>query len=297
MKEWFELTLKSGQYSPDEIDEALLTAGAIAVTYSDAEDHPVLEPLPGETPLWPETLVTGLFETPCDEKEIFSCVASVLSTEINALPVVKENHLQNTDWERSWMDHYHAMKFGENLWICPTHLSPPEPECATVMLDPGLAFGTGTHPSTALCLTWLSNHKAQVANHTTIDYGCGSGVLGIAARVLDAASCDATDIDPQAIKATHENAERNNVTIDCVLSNEFVAEPVDLVMANILALPLTALAGKLASLAKPNANIILAGILISDIDMIKEAYSPWFDFVEPFNTIDGWALVHGIKRA
>lgn len=297
MNEWFELTLKSGEHTPDEIDEALLTAGAIAVTYSDAEDHPVLEPLPGETPLWPETLVIGLFEKPCDEAAIIQCVAEVLSVEIDALPIITSNHLENTDWERSWMDHYHPMKFGENLWICPTHLTPPEPECATVMLDPGLAFGTGTHPSTALCLTWLSNHMDQVRDHTAIDYGCGSGVLGIAARVLGASRCDATDIDPQAIKATHENATRNNVTIHCVLSSEFSAEPVDLVMANILALPLTALAEKLASLTKPNGNIILAGILIADIEMIKAAYAPWFDFVEPFSTMEGWALVHGIKRS
>lgn len=297
MSEWFELTLKSGQYSPEELDEALLSAGAIAVTYCDAEDNPVLEPLPGETPLWPETLVTGLFEMPCDEEEIRQCVMSILDTELDALAMIKENHLQDTDWERSWMDYYHPMKFGENLWICPTHLEPPEPNCATVMLDPGLAFGTGTHPSTALCLTWLSNHVNQVNGKKAVDYGCGSGVLGIAARILGATKCSATDIDPQAIKATFENARRNDVTIDCVLSNEFSAKPVELVMANILALPLMALAEKLASLTKPNGNIILAGILIIDIEMIKEAYAPWFDFVEPFKTMDGWALVHGIKRA
>lgn len=294
MSEWFELTLKAGKYSPDELDEALITAGAIAVTYSDAEDHPVLEPLPGETPLWPETLVTGLFETPCDEAEIIACIQSCLGE--NILPITKENHLQNEDWERSWMDHYHPMKFGENLWICPTHLDAPEPNCATVMLDPGLAFGTGTHPSTALCLTWLSNHANEVKNHAVVDYGCGSGVLGIAAKVLGATECFATDIDPQAIKATDENARRNNVEINCVISSEFSAPSVDIVMANILALPLTALAPKLADYTKSGGQIILAGILISDIEMITETYSPWFDFVTPFATQEGWALVHGIKR-
>ena len=293
MAQWQELTLHSGKFSPEIIEEALLEAGAIAVTLTDAEDSPVLEPLPGETPLWPNTLITGLFEIPCDLDHIYIDLLRFLATD--KLPLVKKIQLEDKDWVRAWMDHYKPMQFGENLWICPTHMSPPDPNAITIMLDPGLAFGTGTHPTTALCLQWLNDHANEYNNEIMIDYGCGSGVLAIAAKLLGAKEVFGTDIDEQAITATLNNALSNHVEVQACLPSVFSPPKAKVTIANILAGPLIALAPILANLTQIHGHLVLAGLLERDAELVKAAYVEWFDF-QADKTLDGWTRLYGVKR-
>lgn len=309
MAQWFEITLQADTIDPESIEDALVEIGALAVTLTDAEDNPVLEPLPGETPLWPNTLITGLFALPCDIDQIkadlllyfdnayFDNPEHTEKSQLLTSPLkfIKSHQLEDCDWVRAWMDHYKPMAFGEHLWICPTHMSPPDPTATTVMLDPGLAFGTGTHPTTALCLKWLSDNKAEIFEQNVIDYGCGSGVLAIAAKMLGAKACFGTDIDPQAITATLTNSQRNQVEISASLPDKFIAPRAHIVLANILAGPLIALAPVLANLTQANGHIVLAGLLERDAQLVKDAYNAWFKFM-PDASLDGWTRLHGIKQ-
>ena len=293
---WYQLTLQAGEHSVEQLEDALLTAGALAVTLSDAADTPVLEPLPGQTPLWPDTQVTGLFQMPIDHDALVLQLCQLL--ECPHLPRVQPDQfsdlLEERDWVRAWMDHYHPMQFGTHLWICPTHLDPPDPHATTVMLDPGLAFGTGTHPTTALCLMWLDTHRFTLHNAHVIDYGCGSGVLGIAASLLGAGSVAATDIDPQAVLSTQNNAERNRVQLRCTLPEQFTTEPGQVLLANILAGPLMALAPVLTHLTRIGGHIVLAGLLERDADAVEAAY-PQFQF-QARETMAGWTRLWGIRQ-
>ena len=295
MKKWFELTLKaSGMVTPEELDEALFEAGAIAVTMKDAGDEPIYEPLPGEVPLWSETLVTGMFEYPCDVDAIKEALTAHLRQPF--LPIVATKELEDQDWVGAWKDHYKPIKFGDNLWICPTHLEPPEAEIATVMLDPGLAFGTGTHPTTAMCLEWLSNNIDVFKGQAVIDYGCGSGILGIAAKLLNAKVCYSTDIDPQALLATKQNAFRNHVDIEPKLPEDFNPPKVKVVLANILSGPLIELAPTLTKYVEPGGHLVLAGLLDHDAERVKAAYANEFDFKED-KTVEEWTRLHGVRKA
>lgn len=294
MNKWFELTLKAGmRFTAEALDEALVESGAVAVTMKDGEDDPIFEPLPGETPLWRNTLVTGLYEVPCDVEAIKAFLVQYLDEP--HLPIVETNELEDKDWIRAWQDHYKPIKFGENLWICPTHLPSPEPTVATVRLDPGLAFGTGTHPTTALCLEWLSENRAEFVNETIIDYGCGSGILGIAGKLLGAKECFSTDIDAQAIYATEQNAERNHVTVHPSLPENFKPPKAKVVLSNILSGPLVELAPILGNLVAPGGHLVLAGLLDHDAEFVKEAYREDFTF-EADKSVEGWTRLHGIKK-
>ncbi|MHC5225140.1 50S ribosomal protein L11 methyltransferase [Ignatzschineria sp. LJL83] len=294
MNKWFELTLKADmRFTAEALDEALVESGAVAVTMKDGDDEPIFEPLPGETPLWSNTLVTGLYEVPCDVDEIKAFLSHYLGD--SDLPIVETHEVEDKDWVRAWQDHYKPIKFGENLWICPTHLPSPEPEIATVRLDPGLAFGTGTHPTTALCLEWLSENHQEINHETIIDYGCGSGILGIAGLLLGAKECFSTDIDPQAIYATEQNAERNNVEVKASLTEGFKPGQAKVVLSNILSGPLVELAPILGSLVQPGGHLVLAGLLEHDAVFVKEAYQDQFTF-EADKTLDGWTRLYGIKK-
>lgn len=294
MNKWFELTLKADmRFTAEALDEALVESGAVAVTMKDGDDEPIFEPLPGETPLWSNTLVTGLYEVPCDVDAIKAFLSHYLGD--SDLPIVETHEVEDKDWVRAWQDHYKPIKFGENLWICPTHLPSPEPEIATVRLDPGLAFGTGTHPTTALCLEWLSENHQEITHETIIDYGCGSGILGIAGLLLGAKECFSTDIDPQAIYATEQNAERNNVEIKASLTEGFKPGQAKVVLSNILSGPLVELAPILGSLVQPGGHLVLAGLLEHDAVFVKEAYQDQFTF-EADKTLDGWTRLYGIKK-
>ena len=193
---WIQLTLHTDKANNEKAEQALLDAGALSVTFKDAEDNPVLEPLPGQTPLWESIILTGLYEADINTDNLKQQIHQQLGKHTK----LKLEALEDKDWVRAWMDDYKPMQFGERLWVCPKHLSPPQPDAVNLMLDPGLAFGTGTHPTTALCLQWLDSTDAN--KKQVLDFGCGSGVLAIAALLLGAEHCDGTDIDPQAIIAS-----------------------------------------------------------------------------------------------
>jgi len=197
---------------------------------------------------------------------------------------------------RAWMDDYQPMQFGPQLWVCPTTMQPPHSEAVNLRLDPGLAFGTGTHSTTALCLTWLAN--ANLKQKSVIDYGCGSGILAIAALLLGATQAYATDIDPQALLATQSNAELNHVEkqLNHSLVEQFKAPAADLVMANILAGPLTELAPTLAVLCQQGGEIILSGLLAEQAEEVRAVYETWFE-LSPTQQQKEWILLHGTRRA
>ncbi|MDH5767188.1 MAG: 50S ribosomal protein L11 methyltransferase, partial [Gammaproteobacteria bacterium] len=248
------------------------------------------EPAPGETPLWDKLIITGLYEAETDIHFLQQHIYQHLGQDIN----LRIEPLEEKDWVRAWMDNYKPMQFGNRLWVCPNHLQPPQPEAVNLMLDPGLAFGTGTHPTTALCLQWLND--ASLERKTVLDYGCGSGVLGIAALMLNAQHCDAVDIDPQALEATLANAEANAVksNISVMKPEQLPEKQYDIVIANILAGPLIELAPKLSQQTKIGGHIILSGILESQAESIQNTYQQWFKIDSVINH-DEWIRITGTK--
>jgi ribosomal protein L11 methyltransferase len=295
---WIQLTFHTDKHHSEQAEQALLDLGALSVTLKDAEDQPVLEPLPGETPLWDQIILTGLFDADIDSQAIGEQLQQTLrqlQPGASNNSAIKIEALEDKDWVRAWMDDYKPMQFGERLWVCPRHLPPPQPDAVNLMLDPGLAFGTGTHPTTALCLQWLDQQPPQ--DKSVLDFGCGSGVLAIAALLLGAKHADATDIDPQALSATQSNAEANQVAdkINTYAVQELPDEQYDIVLANILAGPLQELAPQLAAHCKSGGNIVLSGILETQAEKIIQAYSPWFE-LEPVAIKDEWIRVSGQKK-
>ncbi len=274
---------------------SLLTGqGAMSVTYTDAGDNPVYEPLPGETKLWSETIVTGLFDAEVKTGRIMDFVKSHLRPGTQ----VTSEILEDKDWVREWMDHFKPMKFGRRLWICPSWCKTPDPDAVNLMLDPGLAFGTGTHPTTAMCLEFLDGEPLE-GKHV-IDFGCGSGILAIAALLLGAKSALGLDIDPQAIKASGENAERNGVRdrLSLRLTGGEAPEEnekADVLVANILAGPLTELAPDIEKLVKKGGHLALSGILAKQADDVRAVYSQWFEMDEPLIRED-WCRLTGIRK-
>jgi ribosomal protein L11 methyltransferase len=291
---WLQLRIITTREKTEAIEDALLAAGAVSVTMEDNADQPILEPALGETPLWNDTRVTGLFTADTDTTQ-----ATVIATaELGeSLPNYRWEILEDKDWERAWMDNFHPMQFGNRLWICPSWKQPPEPDAANLMLDPGLAFGTGTHPTTALCLRWLDAN--DLADKVVIDYGCGSGILGIAALLLGAKQVIAIDNDPQALIATIDNAERNHIDpskISTHLPNQIPTNiQADIMLANILAGPLAELSPAISSLTKPSGLIALSGILSNQAQALTDCYQQWFD-IAPIVTEQDWVRITGIKR-
>ncbi len=290
---WLQLKLASTPDAAQRLSDLLSDAGALAVTLQDAADQPLYEPPPGATPLWSQTWVTGLFDADTDLQAVLACLRSTLGE--HDLPHII-SPLEDKDWEREWMDNYHPMRFGARLWICPSWHQPPDADAITVMLDPGLAFGTGTHPTTALCLEWLDAH--DVVGKHVIDYGCGSGILAVAAAKLGAQQVWAVDYDPQALHATTLNAEKNAVStlIHTVLPNDLPHQPTDIMLANILAGPLIELAPLFADLVRPGGAIVLSGILNTQADAVMQRYQPWFDMV-PATERDEWMRLSGVRKA
>jgi ribosomal protein L11 methyltransferase len=265
--------------------------GALSVTLGDAGDEPMLEPGPGETPLWSATRVTGLFSGDADVDGLRSAINQALERETGLH--LQLEVLEDRDWERAWLERFHPMRFGTRLWICPSGRHVDQPGAAVVDLDPGLAFGTGTHPTTALCLQWLDG--APLAGKTLIDYGCGSGILAIAALKLGAARAIGTDHDPQALLASRDNALRNGVAerLELFLDRDLQAAPVPLVIANILANVLIELQPALVSLVAPGGELVLSGILREQAGEVIDAYRGTLQFDEPVER-DGWVLLHAL---
>lgn len=291
---WLQLTLEAIDHSSEQLEDALLRAGALAVTLEDAGDQPVLEPAPGETPLWPHTRVTGLFDAQTDIEVVKNRLRCFLRAA--HLPECRLTALEERDWVRAWMDHFHPMRFGRRLWVCPTGQTPPEPEAVNIRLDPGLAFGTGTHPTTALCLEWLDG--ADLSGKTVLDYGCGSGILAIAAAKLGARRAWAVDIDPQALLASDDNAAENGVEdrIELASPAELPMDlQVDVLLANILAGVLVRLAPELGRRVKPGGRLALSGILEAHADAVQAAFSRDFTF-DLRQRHEDWVLLAGIRH-
>lgn len=289
---WLQLTFYSTKDDAEQLGDLLSECGAAAVTLQDAADQPLYEPPRGTTPLWQLTNVVGLFE---DSYEAESVVQQLAAQWDSELPDYRSEILQDQAWERTWMDDFKPMRFGQRLWIIPSWSEPSDPDATNIFLDPGLAFGTGTHPTTRLCLEWLDSH--DVAGKTVIDYGCGSGILAIAAALLGAKAVVGVDNDPQALLATMENARRNEVNekITCYLPKEAPEEPAELLLANILAGPLMELAPHLAKLVISEGSIVLSGILPEQAEAVSEAYAPWFE-MQPVAEHDGWIRLGGTKK-
>jgi ribosomal protein L11 methyltransferase len=290
---WRQFTMALDGLDAARVEAALEDLGAGAVTYSDAGDSPVLEPAPGETPLWPATLVTALFDDTLDEDALSAGLRAAL--ELDELPAWRVETLADRAWEREWLRDFHPMRFGQRLWVCPTGSVVEDPDAVVLDMDPGLAFGTGTHATTALCLEWLD--AARIAERRVLDYGCGSGILAIAALLLGAGEATATDIDPQALTATRANAARNDVAgrLGVATPDELGDTAFDVVLANILAAPLAALAPRLAGLTRGGGEIVLSGILASQADEIRAAYEPWFE-IAPAVAREDWIMISGRRR-
>ena len=307
--QWRQFVMDLDALDPATVEDLFSQLGACSVTLSDAGDEPVLEPGPGETPLWSNTRVTGLFFADTDMEAFGSALAAGLG--IRQLPKHHVEELADRAWEREWLKDFGAMQFGKRLWICPTEQSvgaasaakgpsgPNSDDAVIVRLDPGLAFGTGTHPTTAMCLEWLDG--VGLEGKTFLDYGCGSGVLAIAALKLGCTSATGMDIDPQAITATRQNAADNGVGENLFVtgSPDGIEGEFDVIVANILAGPLVQFADSITSLLARGGMLALSGVLCEQADEVMQAYRSWIEFDEPeFREQDGqtWSRLTGWKR-
>jgi ribosomal protein L11 methyltransferase len=289
---FLQLTLDVGAADPGPCEDVLFDLGAVSVTLEDAADDPVLEPAPGETPLWPTVRVKALFAADVDRDDLAGSVARRLAGS----PPPRFEVIADRAWEREWLKDFAPMRFGRRLWVCPGGLPAGDPDAVRIELDPGLAFGTGTHPTTGMCLEWLDGSDPRGCD--VVDYGCGSGILAIAALKLGAARVRAVDIDPQALIATRDNALRNAVETRLTVTGDpsLADRSVDLLLANILAGPLIELAPRFAAAVRPGGAVVLSGILAGQADAVTAAYRAWFD-IGLTATRDGWGLLSGRRRA
>ena len=285
---WLELTLTAhSDAEAEQLEAALEASGAIAVTYTAADDEEIYEPPVGTTPLWQTTRVTGLYPLDSDRDAILTVLRAALG---NDYPIA-EHLLHDNDWVRAWLDHFQPIPFGNGFWVAATEHTIPEADATVLRLDPGLAFGTGTHPSTAMCLNWLVHHGA-LADKTVYDYGCGSGILGIAAALLGAKHVWQTDIDPQALTASGENADKNGVRERITLcADPDDAPKVDLLVANILLEPLCFLRPQFEKHLRADSQLIFAGLLERQEERIRAAYGDAYAITRT-DSRDGWILLH-----
>jgi ribosomal protein L11 methyltransferase len=292
---WHQISVTTSEETAPKVADYFSDLGAVSVTYMDAEDEPVYEPAIGETKIWTRTQVIALYELTADPAQIRSQTLKHFQHE--CLNYWGFEVIADQAWERAWMEHYRPMKFADKLWVCPTGQEQREKNTVCLTLDPGLAFGTGTHPTTALCLEWLASHDLK--GKTVIDYGCGSGILAIAAVLLGAESAYAVDIDPQAITATESNAQKNNVLdkIVCCLPEQFTLADTkaDVVLANILAKPLIEMVGLITGLVVSKGQLVLSGILAEQADSVIDAYHAFLPLNKPVQQED-WVRLTGIKQ-
>jgi ribosomal protein L11 methyltransferase len=299
VESFLELSFDLGSLDVQAAENAAFECGAFAVTFVDALDTmpdfaatPVLEPAPGAMPLWPTTRLKCLFYASPQEIPPAAALAAALGIDAAR---IEARTIADRPWEREWLKDFHALRFGRRLWVCPSHERVEEPGAVVVALDPGLAFGTGSHASTALCLGWLDASLSRGAR--VIDYGCGSGVLGIAAACLGAAEVHAFDIDPQALIATRNNACANRVQARLQVHADAATIPAgtDVLLANILAAPLCALASRFAALVAPGGQAVLAGLMAPQVAEVTAAYATCFDVVR-IGEREGWVALAGRRR-
>ena len=287
-----QFVIDLGGAEPGPAEAACVALGAMSVSLTDAADHPVLEPAPGETPLWPEIRLRALYAADVNPRLVAATLMAVLALPAEA---IRCELVEERVWEREWLKDFRPMRFGRRLWVCPGGQPPGDPDGIVLELDPGLAFGTGTHATTAMCLEWLESRA--LAGLRVLDYGCGSGILALAALKLGAARVCAYDIDPQALIATRENARRNGLfaQLDVREAGNAPIGEFDLLLANILAGSLQQLAPDLARLC-PAGTLLLAGLLEAQAAEVADAYRPWFD-IDTAARRDGWIALTGHRRA
>ena len=296
---FLELSLIIRTEQQPRVEEALEDLGALSITLRDADaetpdEQAIFEPGVGELPLWPTITLDALFDEHADRRGIAAALGDLL-------PWLEPDQLSfrdvaDQDWERAWMDQFKPMAFGRRLWIYPWNIEPPAGDDSVVVrLDPGLAFGSGTHPTTALCLEWLDELDLQ--GKTITDYGCGSGILAIAALKLGASAAIGIDNDPQALTASADNAARNGVVdrLALFLPDDHPGRVTDVFVANILAGPLDALAPIFAAAAKPGAPFAISGILAGQQDELLARYEEWFEELRADRRED-WVRISGRRR-
>ena len=290
---WHQISVITQENLAPQLADFFSDLGAVSVTYMDAEDEPVYEPAIGETKIWSNTQVIALYELDADPERIKTQVYQQFNHEDLHSWVYEA--IADQEWERAWMEYYKPMKFADRLWVCPTDQEQVESGTVCLTLDPGLAFGTGTHPTTALCLEWLASH--ELSAKTVIDYGCGSGILAVAAVLLGAKIAHAVDIDPQAITATESNALKNKVEdkIKTYLPEQFTPFQADIVLANILAKPLIDMAEQICALVVSGGSLVLSGILHEQAESVINAYQHEIIF-SPLVQQEDWIRLEGIKR-
>ncbi|MGZ8219456.1 50S ribosomal protein L11 methyltransferase [Methylomagnum sp.] len=290
---WRQATVTVDEAQAEPLSDLFVDIGAVSVGFEDAGDQPLFEPKPGETPLWRRTQVIALFEADADEAEVRAAVEAQFGDRLADWVWAT---IEDQVWERAWLEHFKPMQFGRRLWVCPTGFAPPDPAAVNVILDPGLAFGTGTHPTTALCLEWLDGQ--DLAGQAVVDYGCGSGILAVAALKLGADSAWGVDIDPQAITASADNARKNGVEAGLKLGypKDLPTQPADILLANILAGPLVELADAILAHLRPGGRLALSGILAMQAETVRRAYESRVELA-PTVIQEDWVLLAGVKRA
>lgn len=294
---WIQIVTVTNETNAEAVEDAMLASGALSVTLADAEDTPIFEPELGTTPIWANTKISALYEADSDSEKILAQLQTATSSLEDDL-AFKAEILEDKDWEREWMKNFQPIQCGDRLWICPSWKEPPQESAVNLLLDPGLAFGTGTHPTTFLCLKWLD--AQDLTGKTVTDFGCGSGILAIAALLLGAEHATGTDIDPQALLASRENAKRNSIADDR-FSLYFPKEvpqdiaPCDIMIANILAQPLIQLAPEITNMTKPGSLIALSGIIDNQAKDVIDRYKEWFDLNPPVYK-EEWILITGIRK-
>jgi len=288
--DWRQFVMNLESIDPDHIEAVLMENGAQSVTLTDAGDNPVLEPAPGETPLWANTRITALFDAHADFDALR--VSLLAALQLDELPPNHIEDLADRAWEREWLKDFGPMQFGTKLWVVPGESDVPPADSVVVKLDPGLAFGTGTHPTTAMCLEWLDG--IDLNGRSIFDFGCGSGILSVAALKLGASRAEAVDIDLQAVAATRQNAERNDVGDRLVTNTEVPDRQFDVVVANILAGTLIENTDLICRHLKPGANLALSGILVGQAESVLDAFDDHIDFAAPI-TLNEWALLSGTR--
>jgi len=297
---WLQIHITVDQAQVDFTETLLLSLGAVSVTLDDAEDQALLEPLPGETPLWNKVIVTGIYQQDDNEQIDVDSLIKFVQEQLPEAPV-RFDELEDQAWERAWMDYYEPIQIAEKFWIVPEWLEAPDAEATNIKLDPGLAFGTGNHASTFLCLQWLGS--IDLKDKIVVDYGCGSGILGVAALLLGAKKVYATDIDPQAVLATKQNAELNGVLdrlfvgLPEEFNAEFKSQQADVLVANILAAPLMALAPEFAKLLKADGEFALAGVIEEQVEDVSGVYQEYFDILNIEKREENWCRISGKRQS
>lgn len=290
---WLQVHIRTQRERVVQAELAFEQLGALSISFTDTQDTPIYEPGLGETPMWADTTVTALFDHTLEPSHLITSLVKVLEISQQAIEVER---LEDQDWERCWMENYHPIQCADNLWVCPSWKPVPDPTAVNIILDPGLAFGTGTHPTTFLCLKWLASQELE--SKQFVDFGCGSGILAIGALLLGAQSGIGIDIDPQALDASAANMQRNSLDaerLSLFLPEHAPSTKVQLVLANILAGPLVELSDTIINYLEPGAWLCLSGILAEQESAIREAYEEKLK-IEHIATREGWICICGQRK-